>query len=67
MEERIELEEPELVAMRPEEQREAICLLAALIRATSASPLSPANRVDGSFEVGPATGERGGGGRRGTT
>jgi hypothetical protein len=37
MDERIELTEPELVTMRPEERREAVGLLAALIRAASSS------------------------------
>lgn len=40
MEEPIELQEPELVAMGPEERREAVRLLAALIRA--ARPSLPA-------------------------
>jgi hypothetical protein len=35
--ERIQLQEPELVAMRPEEHREAVCLLAAFIRAVRSS------------------------------
>jgi len=66
MEERIDLREPELVPMRPEERREAVRLLAALIRADrSPKPSADANRVAESFPVGPATVETESGGRQG--
>lgn len=62
VEERIELQEPELVAMRPEEHREAVRLLAALIRAAS-SPLVSADAIPEaeSFPIAPATGGTGSG------
>jgi hypothetical protein len=66
MEERIDLQEPELVPMRPEERQEAVRLLAALIRVARCPPVGAgANRMTGSFPA-AATGETGPGDRGGT-
>lgn len=68
MEERIELAEPELVAMGPREHREAVDLLAALIRAArSPLPARAPRRRTGPLEraaaglpmTGDGTGNRG--------
>jgi hypothetical protein len=63
MENRIELQEPELVAMRPEERREAVRLLAALIRAarsplraTGASSRNNGDNLAGPLPLAPGAG-----------
>jgi hypothetical protein len=67
VEERIDLQEPELVPMRPEERQEAVRLLAALIGATRSSLVgADANPQAESFSIGAATRKTGSSDRRGT-